>query len=163
MLNSWPKLALGRRIATLAGGGVLAGVLVGVIGIAALSGIPLALGGARAPAVAVAAPSPFGFQARAVAEPAPTATADGAALYALHCLACHGPDLKGLPGLGITLAGSGYVARSEAGALAAFLKVGRMPGQPGSVSGRVMPGFAYLQDAELAALADFVKSRGPQP
>ena len=43
--------------------------------------------------------------------------------------------------------------------LAAFLKVGRMPGQPGNISGRVMPGFAYLPDPELAALAGFLKAR----
>jgi hypothetical protein len=34
-----------------------------------------------------------------------------------------------------------------------------MPGQPGNVSGRVMPGFAYLPDPELAALAEFLKAR----
>lgn len=161
LLNSWPKLELGRRTVWLTGGGVVAGVLAGVLGIAALSGIPLAFGGARAAPVAVTAPSPFGFAARSVAEHTPEAGVDGAALYALHCVACHGPDLKGLPGLGVNLAGSGYVRRSDAAALAAFLKVGRMPGQPGNVSGRVMPGFAYLQEAELAALAGFVKSRGP--
>jgi EmrB/QacA subfamily drug resistance transporter len=159
VVTSWPKLALGRRLAWLSGGGVLAGVLAGVVGVAGLSGIPLALGGARAAPATVASPAPFGYSARTVAEPAPAATADGAALYALHCVACHGPDLQGIAQLGVNLAGSAYVGRSEETALAAFLKVGRMPGQPGNLSGRVMPGFAYLPDPELAALAGYLKAR----
>ena len=158
VVTSWPRLALGRRLAWLGGGGVLAGVLAGVVGIAGLSGIPLAFGGAQAAPATVAAPAPFGYAARAVAD-APATTADGAALYALHCVACHGPDLQGIAELGVTLAGSAYVGRSDAATLAAFLKVGRMPGQPGNISGRVMPGFAYLPDPELAALAGFLKAR----
>jgi len=159
VITSWPRLALGRRLALLSGGGVVAGTLAGVVGIAGLSSIPLSFGGAQAAPATVTAPAPFGYTARAVAEPAPTATADGAALYALHCVACHGADLKGIAELGVTLAGSAYVGRSDAATLAAFLKVGRMPGQPGNVSGRVMPGFAYLPDPELAALAEFLKAR----
>ena len=159
VITSWPKLALGRRLAWLTGGGVVAGVLAGVVGIAGLSGIPLSFGGAQAAPATVTAPAPFGYTARAVAEATPTATADGAALYALHCVACHGADLKGIAELGVTLAGSAYVGRSDAASLAAFLKVGRMPGQPGNISGRVMPGFAYLPDPELAALAEFLKAR----
>ena len=40
-----------------------------------------------------------------------------------------------------------------------FLKVGRLPNDPASVSGRPMPGFAYVDEAELAAIADYLKQR----
>ena len=58
------------------------------------------------------------------------------------------------------LAGADYVRRSNTEALTAFLKVGRLPGQPGNISGRVMPGFGYLPEPELAAVAEFVKKSG---
>jgi EmrB/QacA subfamily drug resistance transporter len=161
VIHSWPQRRLGRRGAWLTGGGVVAGVLAGVIGIAAASGIPLSFGDAGAAPVAVTAPAPFGFGARAVAEPSTPASADGAALYATHCVACHGADRKGIAALGVALAGSTYVAGTGQADLATFLKVGRMPGQPGNVSGRVMPGFAYLPEAELQALAGYLKSPAP--
>jgi len=159
ILNSWPKLALGRRLASLTGGGLVAGVVTGVIGMAAFSGIPLSFGGAVATPVPVSAPAAFGYTARSVAEEAmPTADrVDGSALYALHCAACHGSDRAGVAELGVTLLGSSYIARTNNNELVSFLKVGRMPGQPGNVSGRVMPGFSYLADAELEALADFLR------
>jgi EmrB/QacA subfamily drug resistance transporter len=160
VVASWPGFRLGRRGAWLTGGGVAAGVSAGVIGIAAASGIPLSFGGAGAAPVVVTAPAPFGFGARTVAEPPVTATADGAALYATHCVACHGADRRGVSGLGVALAGSAYVTGTGTAGLAAFLKVGRMPGQPGNVSGRVMPGFAYLPEAELQALAAYLKAPG---
>jgi mono/diheme cytochrome c family protein len=144
----------------VAGGGIVAGVAGGVIVIASASGIPLSFGGAAADPVKVTAPAPFGYAARQVSEPAASPSLDGAALYATHCLACHGPKLQGIAELGVRLAGSDYVRRSDTAALTAFLKVGRMPGQPGNISGRVMPGFGYLPEPELAALADFVKKSG---
>ena len=41
----------------------------------------------------------------------------------------------------------------------AFLKVGRMPGDPESVVGRPMPGFAWLPEADLTEIAAYVKGR----
>ena len=160
IINSWPKANLGRRTATFASGGIVAGVAGGVIVIASASGIPLSFGGAAAEPVKVVAPAPFGYTARQVEEQAPTPVLDGAALYATHCLACHGEKLQGIAELGVRLAGSDYVRRSNTEALTAFLKVGRLPGQPGNISGRVMPGFGYLPEPELAAVAEFVKKSG---
>ena len=85
---------------------------------------------------------------------------DSQTRYATHCGACHGANLQGLAELGVRLAGSDYVRRSDTAALTAFLKVGRAPGQPGNVTGRVMPGFGYLPEPELAALAQFLKKSG---
>ena len=79
--------------------------------------------------------------------------------YALNCLACHGAELEGVEGLGASLADSRFVGRKTVGELVTFLKVGRMPGDPESVSGRPMPGFGWLPDAELTEIAEFVKRR----
>jgi DHA2 family methylenomycin A resistance protein-like MFS transporter len=159
ILTSWPKLALGRRLASLTAGGLVAGVAAGVLGIAAVSGIPLSFGGAVTTPVAVNVPAAFGYTARSVADESTTTpvSADGAALYALHCVACHGADRRGVAELGVTLVGSPYITRIDSAELVAFLKVGRMPGQPGNVSGRVMPGFSYLPETELQALVDFLR------
>jgi mono/diheme cytochrome c family protein len=83
----------------------------------------------------------------------------GADTYAVHCLACHGADLAGVDGLGVSLVASTFVGARTVGALVAFLKAGRMPDDPATVSGRAMPAFGWLPDAELEAIAAFVKSR----
>jgi mono/diheme cytochrome c family protein len=79
--------------------------------------------------------------------------------YALNCAACHGVALEGVEGLGVSLADSGFVGRKSAPELVAFLKVGRMPGDPESVAGRPMPGFAWLPEADLMEIAAYIKSR----
>jgi EmrB/QacA subfamily drug resistance transporter len=157
-INSWPKLAVrGKGLLTL-GGGALAAALASLLLIATASGIPVAFSDAKRPAENPPAGAvPFGFAQRVVEESA--AALSGEALYAVHCVACHGANLAGIEELGVALAGSAYVRRTSADALVALLKAGRMPGQPGNVSGRVMPGFSYLPDAELAAIAAYVKGR----
>jgi mono/diheme cytochrome c family protein len=83
----------------------------------------------------------------------------GATAYATNCIACHGADLTGVEGLGVNLATSKFVATRSPDALLAFIKVGRLPDDPATVSGRPMPGFGWLPEAELAAIVAFVKSR----
>lgn len=85
--------------------------------------------------------------------------AAGATGYATHCLVCHGPDLRGVDGLGVDLTASAFVGRLAAPALAGFLAQGRLPDAPDSVAGRPMPGFAWLDRAELAVIAAYVKAR----
>jgi mono/diheme cytochrome c family protein len=92
----------------------------------------------------------------AAADPA----ADGETLYTLNCLACHGADLRGLDGSGVPLVGSRFVATRSAGELVAFLKAGRLPDAADSVAGRAMPAFGWLPEAELAAIAAWLKARG---
>ena len=48
---------------------------------------------------------------------------------------------------------------TEIAELVAFLKAGRMPGDPESVAGRPMPGFAWLPEADLAGIAAYIKAR----
>jgi mono/diheme cytochrome c family protein len=85
--------------------------------------------------------------------------AQGNEKFELNCLACHGAELEGIDGLGVSLTDSAFVGRKSAGELVAFLKVGRMPGDPDSVSGRPMPGFAWLPEADLAEIAAYIKGR----
>ncbi len=83
-------------------------------------------------------------------------------LFARNCIACHGAALEGVEGLGVSLADSAFVGRKTVEELVAFLKVGRMPGDPESVAGRPMPGFAWLPESDLAEIAAYLKSRhGP--
>ncbi len=95
----------------------------------------------------------------AAALPAAEPADAGAAGYATNCIACHGADLAGVEGLGVNLVTSKFVAAQPAAALLAFLKAGRLPDDPATVSGRRMPGFGWLPEAELAAIVAWVKSR----
>lgn len=89
----------------------------------------------------------------------PARAADGNAAYNQHCLVCHGADLKGVANLGVDLAGSGFVSGKSVDELTEFLKVGRMPGDPETVSNGAMPGFAWVSEDELRGIAEFLKSQ----
>jgi mono/diheme cytochrome c family protein len=78
--------------------------------------------------------------------------------YLANCVACHGPDLKGVEGLGVNLLTSKFVATQGADQLVAFIKVGRMPDDPASATGRPMPGLSWLPETELREIADYVKA-----
>lgn len=113
--------------------------------------------------------APFGMASRAEREVAPAAAAAVAAttsavaggqpaVYTAQCAACHGADAKGVEGLGLDLVASQLVADSSVDELVAFLKAGRMPGSPDSVTGIPMPAFAWLPQADLDAVASYLKS-----
>lgn len=115
--------------------------------------------------------APFGFASR---EPVPVPPAEGgdaapaaeetmaaaatSALYGTHCVACHGMDAGGVEGLGLSLVDSQLVASSDELALAEFLKVGRLPDSPDSVTGVPMPAFAWMNDEQLAEITGYLKS-----
>ncbi len=106
--------------------------------------------------------APFGMASRAKREiaAAPAAATSSAAvpgIFATQCVACHGADAKGVQGLGLDLTTSELVANSSAAELVEFLKVGRMPTDPASVTGIPMPGFAWLQPAQLEEVASYLK------
>jgi mono/diheme cytochrome c family protein len=86
-------------------------------------------------------------------------TGGGAALFGTHCAACHGADGQGVEGLGLNLVASSLVADSSEAALQAFLRKGRMPGDPGSVTGVPMPAFAWMSPEQLQQVAAYVKGR----
>ena len=111
--------------------------------------------------------APFGMASRAkreikVATAVPAAATSGAAVavpavFSAQCVACHGADAKGVEGLGLDLTASELVANSSTAELVEFLKVGRMPTDPASVTGIPMPGFAWMQPADLNAVASYLK------
>jgi mono/diheme cytochrome c family protein len=94
--------------------------------------------------------------------PAPAAAGaavDGKALFAAQCAACHQATGQGLPGVFPPLAGSEWV-QGEPRVLANILLHG-VTG-PITVAGKnyegAMPSFRQLGDAELAAVASYVRS-----
>ena len=108
-------------------------------------------------ALAVAAPGHVDVETTRVAVSQPADRQNAA--FATYCMVCHGVDGRGVAGLGVDLVSSPYVASASPGALVEFLKAGRLPNDPASVSGRPMPGFAYVDEAELAAIASYLKQR----
>jgi len=91
--------------------------------------------------------------------PGMTAAADSNAAYNQHCLVCHGADLTGVPNLGVGLTDSAFVASKSVAELTEFLKVGRMPGDPGTLSNGAMPGFAWVSEDELRSISEFLKEQ----
>ena len=80
----------------------------------------------------------------------------GQKLYALHCVACHQSSGQGLPPAFPPLANADYFLDDPL--RAASMVINGMSG-PISVNGveynGVMPGFGYLNDAEIAALLTY--------
>ena len=109
--------------------------------------------------------APFGMASRQPVEVPPledaaaatTAAADPG-LYRVQCAACHGADAKGVEGLGLNLVDSDLVNNSSPEDLRAFLKAGRTPDSPDSVSGIPMPGFAWMEDAQLDEIVGYIQS-----
>lgn len=85
---------------------------------------------------------------------------DGQELFAAHCGACHGAEAEGIPGLAPPLAGRDLARAREQilhtvlSGLTGVIKVGE------EFYDGVMPPFAALSDAEIAALVDYVVSLG---
>jgi mono/diheme cytochrome c family protein len=104
-------------------------------------------------ALAVAAGSLLAAAARAD-------DAAGQKLYAQHCLSCHQADGYGVPNLQPAITGGTWVA-GDARALAMFVLTGgfdsasRKEGE----SHNVMPPFAQLGDADLAAILSYIRAR----
>jgi len=90
---------------------------------------------------------------------APGAALDGKALFAAQCAACHQATGKGLPGVFPPLDGSEWV-QGEPRVLANILLHG-VTGEitvKGQTYQGAMPSFQQLGDAELAALATYIRS-----
>lgn len=91
--------------------------------------------------------------------PAAGATADGKQVFAANCVACHQATGKGLPGVFPPLDGSEWVAGDER--IVANILLHGVTGDitvAGNTFKGSMPSFQQLGDAELAAVASYVRS-----
>ena len=78
--------------------------------------------------------------------------------YLKRCVFCHGNNLEGVASLGASLQNSDFVSESSLEKLIEMLKLGRMPNSDNSISGGIMPGFSWLSESELNAIATYIKS-----
>jgi disulfide bond formation protein DsbB len=63
----------------------------------------------------------------------------GQEIFDTTCVACHGADAKGLPGLGRDLTGNAFIAENSDDEMVAFLEVGRPADHPDNENGVQMP------------------------
>jgi disulfide bond formation protein DsbB len=85
----------------------------------------------------------------------------GNAVFEGTCISCHGPDAKGLPGLGKDLTTSDFVANQTDDQLLAFVKKGRPASDPANTNKVDMPprgGNPALTDQDLVNVIAFVRS-----
>lgn len=126
--------------------------------------VALVLGGcgrdneeAQAPAAAQQENSTEADQAEAV----PTGdAAKGREMFATTCAACHGPEGKGVQGLGKDMTTSTFIAEKSDADLLAFVKVGRAPTDPLNTTGVLMPpkgGNPALTDEQLMDIIAFIR------
>lgn len=94
----------------------------------------------------------------------PTPSGDAAAgqtAFQGTCVSCHGPDAKGLPGLGKDLTTSSFVKEKTDAELVAFIKQGRPTGDPLNTTGVEMPpkgGNPVLTDADLNNIVAYLRT-----
>jgi glucose/arabinose dehydrogenase/cytochrome c5 len=91
--------------------------------------------------------------------PAPDHLRRGQELYAIHCVACHGPEGLGAPGLIPPLARTEWVTGEKNRLIQVALKgmSGRIEVNGASYD-QEMPGFRHLSDDELAAILTFTRA-----
>ena len=103
-----------------------------------------------------------GRLAAAQVEPAaPAAPPDGKSLYMRTCVACHGADAKGMPGLGKDMTNSAFVSELSDAELVEFIVRGRAVDDPLNTTGVPMPAKGAnptLSDADILLIVEFIRS-----
>lgn len=95
---------------------------------------------------------------------APTPAGDpakGQELFVTSCSACHGPEGKGVPGLGKDMTGSEFIAGKSDTELLQFIKQGRDPSDPLNTTGVAMPpkgGNPSLGDEDLQNIVAYIRT-----
>ena len=87
--------------------------------------------------------------------------ANGGKIFATACVACHGPEGKGVTGLGKDLTTSEWVGEQTDAQLVEFIKVGRDATHPLNTTGVAMPpkgGNPAMSEQEIADIVAFVRS-----
>ena len=85
---------------------------------------------------------------------------EGQRLYTRHCLSCHQADGYGVPNMQPAITGGPWV-QGDPRALAMFVLTGGFDSaqRKESESHNVMPSFAQLPDADLAAILTFIREK----
>lgn len=93
---------------------------------------------------------------------APAATAEaGKKLFQQTCAACHGMEGQGMPNLGKDMTTSPFIKQHSNDELLAFIKQGRMPGDPANTTGVAMPpkgGNPTLTDDQLRTIIAYIRT-----
>ena len=85
----------------------------------------------------------------------------GRDLFATTCIACHGEDGRGRPGLGKDLTTSEYLKSNSDGMVRSIIKEGRPANHPLNTTKVVMPpkgGNPALTDEDISAIVQFVRA-----
>ena len=87
--------------------------------------------------------------------------AQGEELFARTCAACHGPEGKGIEGLGRDMTTSEFIAGKSDEELVEFIEVGRRPDDPLNITGVDMPpkgGNPTASDDDLFDIVAFIRT-----
>ena len=87
--------------------------------------------------------------------------AKGQALFVQTCSACHGPDAKGLPGLGKDMTTSAFIKGQTDPQLVDFVKKGRPASDPANTTKVDMPpkgGNPAMTDAQIGDVVAYIRS-----
>lgn len=131
-----------------------------VIAVLVLALAATACGGKKEPAPA-AESAAVGQAAQPAGDLRPGDAAAGKALFASTCAACHGPEGKGVTGLGKDMTHSEFIAEKTDAELLEFIKAGRAPDDPLNTTGVLMPpkgGNPSFTDEQLMDIVAFVRS-----
>jgi disulfide bond formation protein DsbB len=87
--------------------------------------------------------------------------AKGQQIYSQLCIACHGPEAKGVQGLGKDLTTSTFIAEKSDAEMVEFIKVGRDPGDPLNTTGIAMPpkgGNPAMSEQDMADIVAYMRT-----
>ncbi len=119
-----------------------------------------ACGGKEEPAPAPE-PQAAAVEAAAPVEESAGDAAAGKDLFVSTCSACHGPEGKGVTGLGKDMTHSEFIAEKTDAELLAFIETGRAPDDPLNTTGVLMPpkgGNPALTDEQLMDIIAYIRS-----
>ncbi len=108
-----------------------------------------------------AAAQPAAAAPAAVAAAPAGDAANGGKIYSTACVACHGPDAKGVTGLGKDLTTSEWVGQQSDSQLVEFIKKGRDAGDALNTTGVAMPpkgGNPAMSEQEIADIVAYIRS-----
>ena len=90
----------------------------------------------------------------------PEQLAAGEKVFMTTCATCHGKDAHGLPKLGKDLHANPFIKQNDDLELAAYVKAGRLAGDPLNTTGVAMPpkgGNPALTDADIAIVVAYLR------